>query len=44
VLDVIKKNRTKAPEAIVSAVFDRLSKHSGGVPHADDLTLVVLRN
>lgn len=44
VLDVIKKNRAKAPETIVSAVFDLLGKHSGGVPHSDDLTLVVLRS
>ena len=44
VLDVIKKNRAKPPETIVSAVFDLLAKHSGGVPHSDDLTLVVLRS
>lgn len=44
VLDVIKRNRSKKPEEIVSAVFDLLGEHSGGVAHPDDLTLVVLRS
>jgi phosphoserine phosphatase RsbU/P len=44
VLELITKNRANPPEDIVSAVFDMLSEHSGGVAHPDDLTLVVLRS
>ena len=44
VLELITRKRANPPEEIVTAVFDMLSEHSGGVAHPDDLTLVVLRS
>ena len=44
VLDVIVRNRTKAPSKIVAAVFNLLEKHSGETPSPDDLTLLILKS
>jgi sigma-B regulation protein RsbU (phosphoserine phosphatase) len=44
VLDVIRRNRAKAPSKIVDAVFKLLRDYSGDVPSPDDLTLLVLRS
>ena len=43
VLDVVRRNRTKAPAKIVDAVFKHLHEYSGDVKSPDDLTLLVLR-
>ncbi|MEV1022492.1 PP2C family protein-serine/threonine phosphatase [Streptomyces sp. NPDC050264] len=37
------RRRTVVPEAVISAVYDRLLSHTGGPP-SDDATLLVLRN
>ena len=44
VLDVIIRNRTRAPSEIVDAVFELLQTHSGEIPSPDDLTLLVLKS
>ncbi len=44
VLDLIRENRMKSPEEIVSAVFDLLAGYSAGSANPDDLTLLVLRS
>ncbi len=44
VLDVIGRNRSKQPQAIVDAVFEVLRDHSGELKSPDDLTLLVLRS
>lgn len=44
VLDVITRNRSRAPSEIVALVFDLLESHSGEVPSPDDLTLLVLKS
>ena len=43
IVDIIKRNRKKAPEDIVEAVFKRLNEYSVGGSSPDDLTLLVLR-
>jgi len=43
VLDVVKKQRRKGPDEIISAVFDLLGYHSVGAASPDDLTMLVLR-
>lgn len=43
IIDMVAKNRAKAPAKIVEAVFDLLRSHSGDAPSPDDLTLLVLR-
>jgi len=44
VLDLIVRNRDRAPSEIVDTVFKLLEKHSGDVPSPDDLTLLVLKS
>jgi sigma-B regulation protein RsbU (phosphoserine phosphatase) len=44
VLDVVKKQRKKSPDDIVTAVFDQLGYHSVGASSPDDLTMLVLRS
>jgi sigma-B regulation protein RsbU (phosphoserine phosphatase) len=43
VLDLVTKNRAKAPADIVASVFDMLEKYSGDVSSPDDLTLLILK-
>ena len=44
VLDVLVRNRTRAPSQIVDAVFELLEQYSGEIPSPDDLTLLVLKS
>lgn len=43
VLDVIKANRDKSPDAILTKTFEVVDEYVGRAPRRDDLTLVLLK-